>query len=217
MSHSKDAWAFHPEVPLGELSRELSAPVGLFEAATRRFAVVDTETTGLQRDARIVELAAAWVDVATGAVSDLRTMLVNPGIPIPREVTAIHGIRDRDVKGKPSIDRVLTPFFAFLEDGPVVAHNAAFDIRRLRFEAERTRSRIPGRVPVWCSMKVAKKAFPGRTTYRLEALAADLSLPREGAAHRAASDIRVTARLVLRAMAEAKKDLRELTPQEDTL
>lgn len=217
MSRSKDAWAFHPEVPLGDLSPELSSPVGLFEAITRRFVVIDSETTGLQRDARIVELAAAWVDVASGAITDLRTMLVDPGMRIPRETSAVHGIFDKDVKGKPPIDRVLTPFFAFLEDGPVVAHNAGFDVRRIRFEADRTRSRIPGRVPVWCSMKIAKRVWKDRQSYRLEALAADLNLTREGAAHRAASDIRVTAQLVLRAMATAKKDLRELAPQEDAL
>ena len=217
MSRSKDAWAYHPTTAFAAERDAPANPAGLFVMATERVCIVDTETTGLQRDARIVEIAAAWLDLVRGEITDSRTMLVNPGMPIPRDATGVHGIRDRDVCDKPSIDRVLTPFFAFVGQGPVVAHNAGFDVKRLRFECERTRVRIPGKIPVWCSMKLARKAFPGRNTYRLDALAADLDLARGEQAHRAKADVGVTARLVLACVLAAKKDLRDIAPQEDTL
>lgn len=205
-SRSKEAWCAWPVAPLKAPETSPTAlPVGLFEVATSRFCVVDTETTGLEADARIVE------------VVEVKSMLVNPGVRIPRAASSVHGITDAMVKGAPSIDRALTRFFAYLEDGPVIAHNARFDVARLRFEAERTASRVPGRVPVYCSLKMAKRAIPGQPSYRLDSLATTLQLSRQGVAHRAGSDVGVTAKLVLRCLVEAKKDLKDIVAQEDTL
>lgn len=217
-SRSKEAWCAWPVAPLRAPETSPTAlPVGLFEVATTRFVVVDTETTGLEADARIVELAAAWVDVARGEVTEVKSLLIDPGMRIPRAASAIHGITDAMVKGAPRIDRALTRFFAYLEDGPVLAHNARFDVARLRFEAQRTASRVPGRLPVFCSMKMAKRAIPGQPSYRLDALASTLQLSRQGVAHRAGSDVGVAAKLVLRCLVEARKDLKDIVAQEDVL
>lgn len=66
----------------------------------RSLAVLDLETTGLSiaRD-RIIELAVLRID-PDGAVHE-RVRRFNPGIPIPPEATAIHGITDEDVAGEP--------------------------------------------------------------------------------------------------------------------
>lgn len=76
---------------------------------------------------------------------------------------------------------------------------------------------MPGRVPVYCSLKMAKRAIPGQPSYRLDSLATTLQLSRQGVAHRAGSDVGVTAKLVLRCLVEAKKDLKDIVAQEDTL
>lgn len=212
---SMEAWHPPPSVPFARQVE--TAPVGLFEAATERFVVIDTETTGLNAEARIIELAAAWVDVRKGEVTEVRSTLVDPGMRIPPAASAINGIYDRDVRGKPSIDRALTRFLAYLEDGPVVAHNARYDVARLRFEANRTIARLPHRLPVYCSLKMARAALPARRSYKLDTLATELELSREGIAHRAGSDVGVTAKLVLRCMREASKDLKDIVAQEDTL
>lgn len=59
---------------------------------------IDAETTGVDTQSdRIVELAfEVWK--AEGLESDWRS-LINPGIPIPAEVTEIHGINDEDMVG----------------------------------------------------------------------------------------------------------------------
>ena len=58
--------------------------------------VVDTETTGTDPDvARIVELGA--VVHLDGVVAGSSRALVNPGVPIPREASVVHGITDADV------------------------------------------------------------------------------------------------------------------------
>lgn len=65
---------------------------------TRPLFVLDTETTGLNTEtARIVEIGfERWT--AEGMVKEWRT-LVNPGVPIPVAVTAIHSITDAMVQG----------------------------------------------------------------------------------------------------------------------
>ncbi|PPK66189.1 3'-5' exonuclease [Actinokineospora auranticolor] len=64
--------------------------------------VLDTETTGLHGDVRIVEIA---VLDRHGAV--LLDFLVHPGIPIPPDSTAIHGITDTVVAGAPRFAELL--------------------------------------------------------------------------------------------------------------
>lgn len=66
----------------------------------RPLAVLDLETTGLSiaRD-RIIELAVLRMD--PGGSVDERVRRFNPGIPIPPEATAVHGIRDEDVAHEP--------------------------------------------------------------------------------------------------------------------
>lgn len=90
-------------------------------------AVLDTETTGLGDDARIVDIGV--VDAATGIV--LLSTLVNPGQPIPAEATAIHHIADADVVDAPSWGQVLSDLEATLGFREIVAYHAAFDRARV--------------------------------------------------------------------------------------
>lgn len=71
------------------------------------YVAVDIETTGLGRDARIIELGA--VRIRHGRKVASYSQLVNPQIPIPAKVTQITGITDRDVRHQPTIDKALLP------------------------------------------------------------------------------------------------------------
>ena len=65
----------------------------------RPLIVVDTETTGVDvQNDRIVELGfQVWT--AKGMESEWRS-LINPGVPIPKEVSEVHGITDEDVRDR---------------------------------------------------------------------------------------------------------------------
>lgn len=66
----------------------------------RPLAFLDLETTGLRTaEDRIVEIAVLTV-APTGDVSE-KVRRFDPGMPIPPEATAVHGITDEDVAGKP--------------------------------------------------------------------------------------------------------------------
>jgi DNA polymerase-3 subunit epsilon len=77
-------------------------------------AFVDLETTGIDviKD-RIVEIAVLKIHI--DGREELKIKRVNPGIPIPPETTAIHGITDEDVKNEPLFKEVAKSLANFIE------------------------------------------------------------------------------------------------------
>lgn len=94
----------------------------------RPLAFFDLETTGLSISAdRIVEISILKVnpDKSTKTL----TQRMNPGIPIPAEATAIHGISDEDVKNEPSFADIGNQLNQFLLNCDLAGYNAIkFDI-----------------------------------------------------------------------------------------
>ncbi|HUT65772.1 MAG TPA: 3'-5' exonuclease [Spirochaetota bacterium] len=92
--------------------------------------VIDLETTGLYpaHGDRIVEIGAVPVIGNEVLVSKGFETFVDPGVPIPPHITKITSITDEMVRGAPPIEDVLPLFIAYIEDFPLVAHNAPFDI-----------------------------------------------------------------------------------------
>lgn len=108
---------------------------------TDRYIVLDTETTGLHREARVIELAA--VKVEKGVIVDQRTQFFDPGEPLPPVITRLTGITDDMVRGKATAAQVLPRFLQFTEGLPIVGHNIRFDLARLKYEAERCGMELP--------------------------------------------------------------------------
>lgn len=95
-----------------------------------RVVVLDTETTGLDDDARIVEITVLGID---GTV--LLDTLVNPGgEAIPPDASGIHGITDDMVAGAPLFGDVLPRLTEVLAGRRCLIYNAPYDIARLRHE-----------------------------------------------------------------------------------
>ncbi len=101
--------------------------------------VFDLETTGPDRlSDRIVEIAAVRVS-PDGEVSVFESR-VNPGVKIPREATAVHGITDADVADAPSFADLAPRFAAFLEGCDLAGYNLrGFDVPLLARELERAK------------------------------------------------------------------------------
>ncbi len=98
----------------------------------------DIESTGLNvvRD-RIIQLAL--IKYTPGqAQPEERTYLVNPGIPIPPEATAVHGFTAADVAGQPPFEKIANELFAFIGDADLAGYNSnRFDIPVLMEEFAR--------------------------------------------------------------------------------
>lgn len=89
---------------------------------------IDTETTGA-RPGRDKAVSVAIVRFEGGRPIDSFGVEVDPGIPIPPEATAIHGITDAMVQGKKRIEEVfaLPGVQTLLAGAQPAAYNAPFD------------------------------------------------------------------------------------------
>ena len=97
----------------------------------------DLETTGTDiANDRIVEISLLklFPDNREG----LETFRINPGIPIPAEATAVHGISDEDVKDKPSFSALSEILLGILSNSDLCGYNLLkFDFPLLRMEFSR--------------------------------------------------------------------------------
>ncbi|MFJ9752836.1 3'-5' exonuclease [Streptomyces chartreusis] len=75
--------------------------------------------------------------ITTAAGETLVDTLVNPGVPIPEEATAQHGITDADVQDVPGFGDVLPLITEALRGRGVIIYNRVFDTGILRFEVDR--------------------------------------------------------------------------------
>ena len=103
----------------------------------RPLAVLDLETTGTDPKLdRIIEISV--LRVLPGGGHDHRTRRVNPGVPIPSEATAIHGISDDDVADCPAFRAIAPSLVRFLDGCDLAGFNILnFDLRLLVAEFNR--------------------------------------------------------------------------------
>ena len=150
--------------------------------------LLDTETTGLlatHRDGYTLDAEPRIVSIAavTLAGESIGYQRCNPGVPIPPESTAIHGITDADVATAPRFADVWPRLLSRVgEDALVCAHNAAYD--RAVIATELLRAGLP--LPRWrwaCTMRGARAAIPHAPRHTLVALADVLRLDGERAHH----------------------------------
>ena len=99
--------------------------------------VFDLEATGLnKRTDRIVAIALVRFD-PLGASEQVHYLL-NPGIPIPEEVTRIHGIADADVAGAPTFPEMAEILEKHFAGADLAGYNLlGFDIPLLTEEFSR--------------------------------------------------------------------------------
>lgn len=103
----------------------------------RPLVVFDIESTGVSpRKDRIIELAAIKLMPDGEEIS--KCWLMNPGVPIPLETTAIHGISDEIVKDCPTFADKAEEIFEFFRGCDLSGFNAdRFDIPCLEEEFAR--------------------------------------------------------------------------------
>lgn len=166
----------------------LHAPEELEEAPLEGllYTAFDLETTGLdpEKDA-IIALGAVHILGKTVLRHEVFEALVNPGRPIPKVSTEIHGLTWEMLKEKPKLEEVLPGFRLFLEDTVLLAHNGAFDMAFLR----RVGIDQP---PLVDTLLLSYLLFPDLQDHRLETLAERFGVPVIGR-HTALGDALMTA------------------------
>jgi DNA polymerase III subunit epsilon len=94
----------------------------------------DLETTGTDNAKdRIVEYA--FVKISPDGKKEKNVKRINPGMPIPAEVTAIHGISDEDVKNAPTFKQVAHNLYEWMRGCDLGGYNSSkFDLPLLAEE-----------------------------------------------------------------------------------
>ena len=152
----------------------------------------DCETTGLQPfgDDRIIEFGAVILKIGPdGRVADRtdHSWFVNPGIAIPREVTALTGIADHHVADAPGFEAIAEQVRALFVDAVTVAHNYSFDLNFLRAESQRLGMRWPEPMAEIDTLDLSIRCHSDARSHKLEALCDRLGIRIEQS-HRATDD-----------------------------
>jgi DNA polymerase-3 subunit epsilon len=100
----------------------------------RPLVVFDLETTGIDvATDRIVEISV--LRLMPDGTHEAKTRRVNPGRPIPPQATAIHGIRDEDVRDEPAFRKIARGLLEFIGEADLAGYNIArFDVPLLERE-----------------------------------------------------------------------------------
>lgn len=202
------------EVPIEGICEEYAASAPWIHAS---MVVIDFETTGLDPNHdRVLEMGLICVDA--GQVTERYNWLINPGMSVPEEARAIHGISDEDLAQAPTFEAILPEVLRVIGQRIPVAYNADFDRRFLHAEFARTslaKSQSPLApalrpeliwidpfVWVWEFQKYEKGKKLSDVCARL-----GISLER---AHRAAGDAEATAHVLLALAPKMPKTYGEL-------
>lgn len=164
----------------------------------RPLVMLDFETTGLSPDMgdRITEVAA--LRIVGGEVTERYVSLVNCGVRIPSFITELTGITQQMVDAAPPAHRVVPELLDFIGGDVLSAHNASFDEKFLKAEGARL-GRPTSHAGLVCSLKLARRLFPGLASYKLGQLSRQLGIEFRGVAHRAEADAQVAADVLLHA------------------
>jgi len=162
-----------------------------------KYVVYDIETTGLDTyNDRIIEIGA--VKVVDGEITEEFDKLVNPGFPIPYNITRITGIDDMMVADAQYPGVVFTLFNDFIKDADfIIGHNAKrFDFPFIESEFKRNAIRlheVSCKDTIWEARRKLRRA----KGYSLKELCLEFGIENKSA-HRALPDVYATHELFLK-------------------
>ena len=130
----------------------------------KKYAIVDIETTGGSASRHKITEIAIVLHNGNEVLETYETLL-NPECPIPYGITQLTGITQEMVQGAPRFFEVAKKIVEMTEGAVFVAHNVRFDYSFIREEFKRlgftyTRKQL-------CTVRLARKAFPGLGSYSL--------------------------------------------------
>ncbi len=159
--------------------------------------MIDFETSGMspEQGGRVTEVAA--VRIVDGEIVDRFVSLINCRTRIPSFITQLTGITQAMVDQAPPVAQVMPQLVEFIGDDYLAAHNASFDEKFLIAESAALGLANRHRGPI-CSVKLARRVFPGFSSYSLSPLAAQLGVRFSGRAHRAEADAEVAAKIMMK-------------------
>jgi|TARA_B110000259_G_scaffold187473_1_gene241806 DNA polymerase-3 subunit epsilon len=152
------------------------------------YAIVDIETTGGYGVKNKITEIAIIIHDGDREIERYST-LVNPKGYIPQNITSLTGITNDMVNGQPEFHEVAKKVWDLTEDRIFVAHNVSFDFNIIKNEFAELGAKFQRKK--LCTVRLARKVFPGKPTYSLGKLCEGLGIPLQNR-HRALGDTEAT-------------------------
>jgi DNA polymerase-3 subunit epsilon len=174
-----------------------STEIDQCQLAQLHYTVFDTETTGLDPAAGDEIISIGALRIINGRLLQRESFdqLIQPRGASSAGSIAIHGITHAMLNGQPPIETVLPQFYRFAADTVLVAHNAAFDMKFLQMQEERTGTAFTQ--PVLDTLLLSQVIHPRQAEHTLEAIASRLGVAIIGR-HTALGDAIVTGEVFLK-------------------
>ncbi len=166
--------------------------------ASKRFLVIDFETTNfIARGGRIMEVGA--VEVQDRKITRQYSYLINPKTKVSNRSKKLTSITDEMLRRALPAENILPRLLDDLSGCILVAHNIGFEKMFLHSECERIGIENSLKyISTICTLKRARRLYPGLHNHKLETVMAYLNIPKEGSMHRALPDALATARVLIR-------------------
>ena len=137
--------------------------------------ILDIETSGLdyKEGHRIIEIGC--VELNRKEVVSHFHQYINPLKTLTEENIKIHGITNEFLEDKPLFEDVADKFLNFIEDSPIIAHNANFDVGFLNYELKKISKPQIAKDRIVDTVVIARNRFPGQQV-NLDALVKKLKV-----------------------------------------
>lgn len=101
----------------------------------KRHVILDTETTGVEREDRIVSVGIIEI-IDRRRSARQNEWFCNPGRPCTPGAFGVHGLTDDFLRRQPTFAKQAAEIEEFIGDAQIIAHNAPFDRRFINKEFE---------------------------------------------------------------------------------
>lgn len=149
---------------------------------------LDIETTGLNPiNDKIMEVGA--VKIEKGQIIDSFSVLINPGVSIPYEITKLTGLYQSDVEYEPYFASIADSLYDFIKGYIILGQNIKFDLSFLYHNFKTCGIELDN--DYIDLLTISRKLSPELESHRLGRVAQHLCVSYEGA-HRAINDALIT-------------------------
>ena len=164
------------------------------------FVAIDFETAN---EKRFSPCCMGLVVALDGVIAFRNSWLIRPKeLRFRPYNTQIHGIKAEDVADSPEWPEIWGQLGPHLQNKPLIAHNASFDISVICQTSQEYGIQLPDDLVCCCTREISKRLWPRMLSYSLPFLAKHFQI--EFCHHNALEDARVCAEIAIRACRETE-------------
>lgn len=173
-----------------------------------RFFVADTETTGVEKHDKVVEVGWIEIDENFSEVERVES-LIDPQMFISPESSGVHGLVNADVENSPTIEEFFTEGAEGCY-GRVVTDPVVLIGHRISFDHGHLKPYFQNVVQELCTLRWSRRLYPDLGNHQLSTMIYAVNLPRSIGAHRVMADVLSALHLTRHVCERTGMNLREL-------